>query len=364
MKTSHVILSVLFICLILGGGAFAYYYYTQSGASSSVVSTTASVQTTMQSSMVSATQSGPPASLVLSTTTSTVDSGLLDYLLPYFESQYNVQVKVLSLGTGQALTVASHGDADVVLVHSRKLELPFVAAGYGVHRVGVMYNDFIIVGPTTDPAGIAGTSNATAAFLKIEQTAQQGISGVVFISRADKSGTNTEELSIWSSIGITPSNKTYKWYVEAGAGMGTVLQMANQLKAYTLTDRATWLHFQSQLTNLIIMTQGSKNLLNPYAVIPVNATMWPNRNYQMALTFAKFLISPQGQDLIGNYTVEGKPTFIPIARNITAANALGFPDQAKELAWYDSVNPANMASTTAATGVIVLATKYEDWLVN
>jgi tungstate transport system substrate-binding protein len=293
-----------------------------------------------------------------------VDSGLLDYLLPYFESQYNVQVKVLSLGTGQALEVASRGDADVVLVHSRKLELPFVAAGYGVHRVGVMYNDFIIVGPTSDPAGIAGTSNATAAFFKIEQTAQQGTgNGVLFISRADKSGTNTEELNIWSTLGITPSNKTYKWYIEAGAGMGTVLQMSNQLKAYTLTDRATWLHFQSQLTNLMIMTQGGKSLLNPYAVIPVNATMWPQRNYQMALTFAKFLISPQGQDLIGNYTVEGKATFIPIARNITAANALGFPNQAQELAWYDSVNPANM-TTTAAIGVIVLAAKYEDWLVN
>ena len=243
MKTLHVLVSVLFICLAVAGGAFAYYYYLQPGGQATATESNTSsmesvMQTTMQSTMQSATQSGPPASLVLATTTSTVDSGLLDYLLPFFESQYNVQVKVLSLGTGQALQVASRGDADVVLVHSRKLELPFVAAGYGVHRVGVMYNDFIIVGPTSDPAGIAGTSNATQAFLKIEQTAQNGTAnGVLFISRADKSGTNTEELTIWSSIGITPSNKTYKWYVEAGAGMGTVLQMANQLKAYTLTDR-------------------------------------------------------------------------------------------------------------------------------
>lgn len=278
--------------------------------------------------------------LILSTTTSTYDTGLLDYLLPYFEQQYKVQVNVLSKGTGEAIQIAQRGDADVVLVHSRTLEMPFVDAGYGVHRVGVMYNDFIIIGPKEDPAGIAGTTNASYAFQRIFLAGQAG--NTTFISRADKSGTNTKELSIWAGVNVKPSNKTYTWYLEAGAGMGTVLRLTNEKKAYTLTDRGTWLKFQDQLTNLKVMTQGDKTLLNPYAVIPVNGTMFPQRNYRMAVTFAKFLISNDGQQLIANYKVGNQSLFIPIARNYTAAHSLGFPTQEQEVAWYDSVNPTSL----------------------
>jgi len=272
--------------------------------------------------------------LVLSTTTSTVDSGLLDYLPPKFESKYNIDVHYLSLGTGQAIDTAKRGDADLVLVHSKTLELNFTASGYGIHRVGVMYNDFIIIGPTNDPAGINGLTNATEAFRRI---ANQGAAGnAAFISRADKSGTNTLELNIWSNLKMRPSNKTQSWYVEAGASMGTVLRMTNEKKGYTLTDRATWLSFKSQLTNMVVLVQSDKILLNPYAIILVNPDKWPQRNYRDALTFAKWMISEEGQNMIANYTKEGQTLFISIARNVTRANSLGFPDQQQELAWYDS----------------------------
>jgi tungstate transport system substrate-binding protein len=278
--------------------------------------------------------------LVLSTTTSTYDSGLLDYLLPVFQNKYNVQVNVLSKGTGESIEIAKRGDADVVLVHAQSLEVPFVNEGYGVHRVGVMYNDFIIIGPKEDPAGIAGTTNVTYAFQKIFQTGGRG--NAAFISRADKSGTNVMELGIWSIIGIKPSNKTYTWYLEAGAGMGTVLRMTNEKKAYTLTDRGTWLAFRDQLTNLQVVTQNDKILLNPYAVIPLNHEKFPQRNYKMAVTFAKFLVSDEGQQLIASYKKGGESLFVPIARNYDMAHKLGFPNQEQETAWYDSVNPSSL----------------------
>ncbi|MEM2961367.1 MAG: substrate-binding domain-containing protein, partial [Candidatus Bathyarchaeia archaeon] len=172
--------------------------------------------------------------ITLVTTTSTYDSGMLDYLMPIFESKYNAEVHVISVGTGQAIETARRGDADLVLVHSRQLELEFVNSTYGVHRVGVMYNDFIIIGPTDDPAGVDLLGNATEAFRKIAEEGAKG--NATFISRADRSGTHTLELSIWSRLRLTPSKKTQKWYLEAGAGMGTVLRMANEKKGYTLTD--------------------------------------------------------------------------------------------------------------------------------
>jgi len=272
--------------------------------------------------------------LVLSTTTSTVDSGLLDYLLPQFESKYKIDVQYLSLGTGQAIDTAKRGDADLVLVHSKTQELNFTASGYGIHRVGVMYNDFIIIGPANDPAGTNGLTNATEAFRRIANAGAAG--NAEFVSRADKSGTNTLELSIWSNLKMKPSNKTQSWYVEAGASMGTVLRMTNEKKGYTLTDRATWLSFKSQLTNMVVLVQSDKILLNPYAIILVNPDTWPQRNYKGALTFAKWMISEEGQNMIANYTKEGQTLFISIARNVTMANSLGFPDQQQELAWYDS----------------------------
>jgi len=272
--------------------------------------------------------------IVLATTTSTVDSGLLDYLIPRFENKCNVEVHVLSLGTGEAIETAKRGDADLTLVHSKTLELNFTDSGYGIHRVGIMYNDFIIIGPTDDPAGINGLTNATEAFKRIASTGEAG--NTRFISRADKSGTCTLELKIWSQLKMTPSNKTLAWYVEAGAGMGTVLRMTNEMKAYTLTDRATWVTYESQLTNMVVLVQSDKALLNPYAIILVNPDKWPQRNHKGALTFAKYMISEGGQTEIAGYTKEGKMLFIPIARNVTLANSLGFPNQQQELAWYDS----------------------------
>ncbi len=278
-------------------------------------------------------QSSQISVLVLATTTSTYDSGLLDYLMPKFESKYNIDVHMLSLGTGQSIDAAKRGDADLTLVHSKTLELNFTASGYGIHRVGVMYNDFIIIGPTTDPAGISGLTNATEAFKRIADTGAAGTTH--FVSRADKSGTNTLELSIWSQLEMAPSNKTQTWYVEAGASMGTVLRMTNEKKAYTLTDRATWGTYESQLTNLMLLVQSDKTLLNPYSIILVNPEKWSQRNYKGALAFAKYMISEEGQTVIASFTKYGKALFIPMARNVTLASSLGFPNQQQELAWYD-----------------------------
>jgi len=272
--------------------------------------------------------------VVLATTTSTYDSGLLDYLMPQFESKYNIEVHIISVGTGQAIETAKRGDADLVLVHSQKLELEFINSTYGVHRVGVMYNDFIIIGPINDHAGIKDLTNATEAFKRIADRGAEG--NALFVSRADKSGTNMLELSIWSKLGMAPSNKTQAWYLEAGASMGTVLRMSNEKGAYTLTDRATWLSFQSQLANMAVLVQSDKILLNPYAVILVNPEKYPQRNYKGALTLAKFMISEEGQNLIAGFTKEGQTLFTPIARNLEKAKNLGFPDQERELSWYDT----------------------------
>ncbi|MGC8849643.1 MAG: substrate-binding domain-containing protein, partial [Candidatus Bathyarchaeia archaeon] len=219
--------------------------------------------------------------IVLATTTSTYDSGLLEYLMPYFEAEYNAKVHIISVGTGQAIETAKRGDADLVLAHSRPLELEFVNSGYGVHRVGVMYNDFLIIGPADDPAGINGLDNATEAFHRIAEECIKD--NAIFISRADGSGTHMLELTIWNKLRMLPSNKTQRWYIEAGAGMGTVLRMANEKKAYTLADRATWLTFKNQLANLRVLVQGDSILLNPYAIILVNPEKHPHRNYRGAL---------------------------------------------------------------------------------
>ncbi|MGQ9515019.1 MAG: substrate-binding domain-containing protein [Thermoproteota archaeon] len=275
--------------------------------------------------------------IVLATTTSTYDSGLLEYLIPIFEIEYNSEVRIISVGTGQAIEIAKRGDADLVLVHSKQLELEFVNSTYGIHRVGVMFNDFIIIGPREDPAGISGLTNATEAFRKIAREGAKG--NAIFISRADKSGTNLLELSIWDKLGMKPSNKTQTWYLEAGAGMGTVLRMGNEKRAYTLTDRATWLSSKKQLTNLAVLVQGDVILLNPYAIILVNPEKYPQRNYKGALALVKWMISEEGQDAIKNFTKEGETLFMPIACNFEKAHMLGFPDQEKEIAWYDAQKP-------------------------
>jgi len=271
--------------------------------------------------------------VALATTTSTDDSGLLDYLMPQFQNRYGIEVQIISVGTGQAITIAKNGSADLVLVHSKKLELEFVNSTYGIHRVGVMYNDFMVIGPSGDPAGVYGMLNATEAFRRIAEKGDAG--NATFISRADKSGTNALELSVWSKLGLEPSNKTQDWYLEAGASMGMVLRMTNEMKAYTLTDRATWLSFKNQMTNMGILVQDDKILLNPYAVILVNPDKYPQRNYKGALTLAKFMISEEGQNLIANFTKDGETLFMPIARNTEKAHTLGFSTQEHEVAWYD-----------------------------
>lgn len=278
--------------------------------------------------------SSQKTTIILATTTSTYDSGLLDYLIPKFDAEYNADVHIIPVGTGQAIEIAERGDADLVLVHSRPLELEFINSTYGIHRVGVMYNDFIIIGPANDPAGIGGLTNATEAFRRIADEGAKG--NAVFISRADKSGTNVLELSIWKNLGMTPSNKTQTWYLEAGAGMGSVLRMANEKEAYTLTDRATWLSFKNQLTNWKALVENDLILLNPYAIILVNPQKYPQRNYKGALTLAKWMISEEGQNLIANFTKENEALFKPIAHNFEKAHILGFPDQEKEIAWYEA----------------------------
>jgi tungstate transport system substrate-binding protein len=275
--------------------------------------------------------------ILLATTTSTYDSGLLDYLMPEFESKYNAEVHIISVGTGEAIEIAKRGDADLVLVHSKKLELEFINSTYGIHRVGVMYNDFLIIGPVSDPAGINDLTNATEAFKRISDIGAQG--NAEFISRADKSGTNTLELSIWSRLGMAPSNETQAWYLEAGASMGTVLRMSNEKGAYALTDRATWTSYKNDLTHMAVLVEGDKILLNPYAVILVNPEKYSQRNYKGALMLAQFLISEDGQTLIGGFVKDGEVLFNPIARNLESAQNLGFPDQENELVWYDAQEP-------------------------
>lgn len=268
--------------------------------------------------------------LILATTTSTRDTGLLDYLIPRFESGRHVRVDVIALGTGQAIETAKRGDADLVLVHSKTAEEVFVNSGDGIHRVGVMYNDFVIVGPSTDPAGIKEINNATQVFKRIYDAGIQG--KAVFISRGDNSGTHLKEKSIWTKLGVTLSGS---WYLEAGKGMGDVLTMTSEKQGYTLADRGTWLSFKAKL-NLQVMCEGDKLLLNPYALILVNPEKHPNVNYRMALAFIKFMIFPEGQQAIENFKVEDQTLFIPIARNYDRAKSLGFPNQEQEVAWYDS----------------------------
>ncbi len=240
--------------------------------------------------------------LILATTTSTQDSGLLDYILPDFKTKFKVEVDVIAVGTGQSLAIGSHGDADVVLVHARALEDAFMAAGEGRIRYDVMYNDFIIVGPSSDPAGIKGLTNAPDAFKQI------AVKAAKFVSRGDNSGTYTKEISIWKSAGITPGGD---WYISAGQGMGPTLTMSNELGAYTLSDRATYAAQQAKGLGLAILLEGGKDLLNPYGVITVNPDKHPNVNAVLGQEFADWIVSVETQNLIASYKIAGKQVFFP-----------------------------------------------------
>jgi tungstate transport system substrate-binding protein len=256
-------------------------------------------------------------SMVLATTTSTFDSGLLTFLIPLFEKSNHVKVKIISVGTGQAITTGRKGDADVLLVHARAQEDQFMADGFGLFRRDVMYNDFIIVGPASDPAKIKGMTDATAAFTML------ATSGSTFISRGDNSGTNTKELDIWKAAGITPAGKS--WYLSAGQGMGEVLMMADQKQAYTLTDRATYLAYQNGgKIHLPILVQGSQGLLNPYGLMPVNPAKYPQVKVDLAIQFADFMTGLPGQELIKSFGVEqyGQTLFFPDSTEWKATRSL------------------------------------------
>ncbi len=242
-----------------------------------------------------------PPRLRLATTTSTENSGLLNVLLPPFEKETGMRVDVIAVGTGKALTLGKNGDVDVLMVHARAREDAFIAAGYGVNRSNLMHNDFVIIGPTEDPAKIKGLTNAAEAFRRIAASKSD------FISRADDSGTNIKEKFIWKKAGITPSGK---WYKEAGQGMGAVITMANDMKAYTLSDRGTFLFMKDKI-DLVILVQGDKNLYNPYGVIAVNPKRHKGINYKGAMAFIKYLTSKEGQDIIRNYKRKGQELFYP-----------------------------------------------------
>ena len=256
-------------------------------------------------------------SMILATTTSTYDSGLLNFLIPIFEKSNHVKVKIISVGTGQAITTGRKGDADVLLVHARAQEDQFMADGFGLFRKDVMYNDFIIVGPASDPAKIKGMTDAAAAFARL------AASGSTFISRGDKSGTNTKELDIWKSAGITPAGKS--WYLSAGQGMGEVLMMTDQKQAYTLTDRATYLAYENGgKIHLPILVQGSQGLLNPYGLMPVNPAKYPQVKVDLAVRFADFMTGLPGQELIKSFGVEqyGQTLFYPDSTEWKATRSL------------------------------------------
>lgn len=239
--------------------------------------------------------------LTLATTTSTQDTGLLDALLPTFKKQTGMEVKVIAVGTGQALALARRGDADVVLVHSRKTEDQFVAGGFGVHRRDVMYNDFVLVGPAHDPTRVSDERRAAVAFAKIAQA------HATFISRGDESGTHQKEQELWQAAQVKPAGD---WYLSAGSGMGETLRLADEKNAYTLSDRGTFLAQRKSL-RLTILLQGDPALFNPYAVIAVNPKKFSHINYDGAMRSIHFLPSPPAQRVIADFGRKkfGQPLF-------------------------------------------------------
>jgi tungstate transport system substrate-binding protein len=237
--------------------------------------------------------------LRMSTTTSTENSGLLAVLLPPFEKKIGCKVDVVAVGTGKALKLGETGDVDVVFVHARSLEDQFVTNGFGVNRRDVMYNDFVLLGPPADPAGVGASNRAPDAFRAI------AAKGSPFISRGDESGTHQKEKEIWASAGIVPRGA---WYAEAGQGMGEVLMMAAQKRGYTLSDRGTYIAFRKK-TDLVVLGQGDRNLWNPYGIIAVNPEKHAHVKYELAMKLIDFVTGPEGQSLIAGFKVDGEPLF-------------------------------------------------------
>ncbi len=238
----------------------------------------------------------------LATTTSTDNSGLIRELLPYFEKKTGNELLVISAGTGQALRMGQDGNVDVLLVHEPEAEKRFVDAGYGVNRRAVMFNDFVFVGPESDPAGVNGERDVINTLKKIF------IGEHIFISRGDYSGTHKKELILWKKAGLKPHKS---WYREVGLGMGRVLQIADELNAYTISDRGTWLAFKSKLS-LKLLSEGDTKLYNPYSIIAVNPDRYPEINYLGAMSLIDWITSAEGQEKIGNFRINDQILFTPV----------------------------------------------------
>jgi tungstate transport system substrate-binding protein len=244
--------------------------------------------------------------ITVASTTSTEQSGLFGHLLPIFEQRTGIEVRVVALGTGQALDLARRGDADVVFVHARAAEEQFVQEGHGVQRIPVMYNDFVIIGPRSDPAGIAGGGDTLEALRKIEAA------DAPFVSRGDRSGTHIAELYLWAMAGIAIEREKGPWYRETGQGMGPALNTASSMNAYLLSDRATWLAFRNR-GELAILVEGDRRLMNQYGVMLVNPQRHPSVKRDDGQAFIDWLVSPEGQAAIGAYAIDGEQLFFPNA---------------------------------------------------
>jgi tungstate transport system substrate-binding protein len=250
-------------------------------------------------------------SIVVASTTSTQDSGLFEYLLPIFKQKTGITVKVIAQGTGQALDTGRRGDADVVFVHAKSAELKFLAEGQGVKRYPVMYNDFVLIGPKSDPAHVKGMKDVARAFQIIKDNQ------AAFISRGDRSGTNIAELKLWKDAGIDIDKDKGPWYKAIGQGMGAALNTAAASGAYVLSDRGTWIHFKNK-GDLEIVVEGDKRMFNQYGVMLVNPDKHPNVKKELGQQFIDWLVSPEGQKAIAGYRIDGQQLFYPNAEDHSA----------------------------------------------
>ncbi|WP_287233919.1 substrate-binding domain-containing protein [Mesorhizobium sp.] len=253
-----------------------------------------------------ASASAQEQSIVVASTTSTRDSGLFDHILPLFNARTGIEVRVVAQGTGQALDAGRRGDADVVFVHAREQEEKFVEQGFGVKRFDVMYNDFVLIGPRSDPAGIKGSPDIAVALTSVQSKE------AAFVSRGDKSGTHFAELGLWKAAGVDIAAVRGPWYKEIGQGMGAALNTASAMDAYVLSDRATWLAFKNR-GELEIVVEGDKRLFNQYGVMLVNPARHPSVKAEPGQRFIDWLISPEGQQAIGEYNIDGQQLFFPNA---------------------------------------------------
>ena len=244
--------------------------------------------------------------ITIASTTSTENSGLYAFLLPKFTAETQIEVRVVAVGTGQAVKLARNGDADVLLVHHKPSEEQFVKDGFGLQRFDVMYNDLGMVGPKQDPAGVRGSNDSVGALRAIGETSS------IFVSRGDDSGTNKKELSLWQGTGLNPRDRG-DWYRESGSGMGRTLNVASGLGAYTLTDRATWLEFKNK-GDLALLVEGDERLFNQYGIILVNAEKHPHVKTVEGQKFIDWVLSKDGQMAINSYTIEGQPAFFANAK--------------------------------------------------